>query len=1206
MRHFLAMKKMNREQQIRRYGEQLTSLLGRSLGVVSAGAVALPRSLYRESLVARWRDDPTPDADLARSARAAGAGPMESSRMALPEREFFAEWLQSPAREPLLLLGPVGAGKSCLIESLALVLAEELRHWSALDRAALPYVPIVAPLRFARGDFPDSLRDSAAQLIRRSTSQGDFPLSNDLIEALQSEGKAVYLLDGFDELPALDAGHVRRHIARLAGETPVLLASRPGHGAEDVVGHRARHYTIEPLSPEEVNEYVSLYVTEYRGAGSATSAEARECLEHARSGQIREAVRRPLYLRAWCDHWWARRAAPATQGDLHWRQFITCVSQRGTPIFESTTSPLGPQEALVEELADWIGELGCQFASRDFASISRDDPAIHSLLIKGRGLRVGENTYSLVTLAHAAGFLVYDLGERLVSMPKVFLVEYLIARHLARRAEADVAGKRVFIEHFRRWIWRRSHQNLLDHLFDVLWHGGQGQRDLARDLLTWIVRVGQCDSLRVKTSQEVADSDLIYPFALSALRWFDLDPSPTMEERQAIQVAVQETMLSLASTGRLWMFIQPYDGPPLSKSLISALLRRMAGHIVVHSRSLFDSGISPSAKLVERACAADAASLFREWLSVLKNLLARQTEQGYSLPAALILLRSALREASSRLPEQEVPGVLAQLIPLPDSSSRDPNLWDHVLAAIGQRVSSRQALPLLSLQIPRLAAAPECDQLSWRWFVEGACEGLHEEDAAALVAAAIEQHNDLQHARDGEGGGRDDFSSLLWRTVIEKSARRLAPSVAIKLAKRAIASRGKISDRQRLSQLAAMSGACARLPSEQARGVINTLLDQQTKVQAAHEIDLIRAGIIAAAGRLPGSDVPAAIDQLRSQGKVDALDGVAFRQIAAAAGRADECDAERLLEQFMEAHQRAKETPHQLDWREPIAQAAKRMSPRGAETSMRKWLTMNAKRDRRQQEAICAALEGVARQVRSEETAFLVELALAKEKRLGEGVFNIVANLAERFPSAEARRWVNQWLEQARKHPERKDSYRRIARAAANCVPASEAHEVCAMLLRAEESLAACRMAVESGTIGIRSERVAAGSDNGAKERVRLVPFERSGMILDEPMRCAPAGIRKLIAAGEDLDSNQRLLLQALATAAAKARRMRADQGEWLSMSPWFTAAGVTRQRVNHQELIAGLIRLELVEVKTAGKWTHYRITPTGSDYLSRLAEAKT
>jgi HEAT repeat protein len=426
-------------------------------------------------------------------------------------------------RPRVVVLGDPGSGKSTLLRHIAYAVAcgtaEDVGQ-AALER--LPILIRIVQFSQAHGADPTLTLD---WYIRQACEPRWAPLLQHVLDA----GEALVLLDGLDEV--IDA-HQRKGMAeaihRLAADYPgnaFLVTSRiVGYQAARLSGDFA-HYTIQPLPPERIAEFVAKwYAAVEREAGETElSQEARERAEELRRTiQERPGIQRlaenPLLLTIIALVNWRGRKLPNRRVELY--------AHAAETLIESWPYRRQGVELDVERVIRLLSPVAYRvFAARSGGDMAEDEllPLLSEAICRVDG--VGERTAEayadefLGQISERSGIFRergYDeRGRRVFGFLHLTFAEYFTARYLAGLWEGlgeDAGARREFLRryaHVPRWrealLLMAGDVGLRDNdraeratrlVGDILTLGSDYEDRLHRDLLL----AGQClaDDLRVQ------------------------------------------------------------------------------------------------------------------------------------------------------------------------------------------------------------------------------------------------------------------------------------------------------------------------------------------------------------------------------------------------------------------------------------------------------------------------------------------------------------------------------------------------------------------------------------------------------------------------------------------------------------------------------------------------------------------------------------
>ncbi len=347
---------------LRDYAQRLRRLFG-SLGRLSDSGVAVSRAHHVSMNLrlipqtgrlageqARWESRPNTDTAASFSR----------------EEELVEQWCEAqrtaPQPRPLLIVAPLGSGKSVLLETIAYKLGRLLESWAEEPSGASPpLVPMPVRLRALR--FAHDEVDRFHGFLTRSQhvlspADRSGTLSDTLFRQLLDAGALLCLFDGLDELPDLsEQGNIRRKVidsAWVATRGFFVVTSRPICGDESALRDCIKH-EIQPLDDVDVRNLIRHV---------APSADLRHpaigAYESCSTG-VRSLLARPLFLTAWCRCPTALRTYGGVMAEL----YSQCFDHRraGLHLVQGDPITVRPQ----------LGALLKVFADGAFATRTHDD-----------------------------------------------------------------------------------------------------------------------------------------------------------------------------------------------------------------------------------------------------------------------------------------------------------------------------------------------------------------------------------------------------------------------------------------------------------------------------------------------------------------------------------------------------------------------------------------------------------------------------------------------------------------------------------------------------------------------------------------------------------------------------------------------------------------------------------------------------------------
>ncbi len=208
-------------------------------------------------------------------------------------------------RQPrAIILGDPGAGKTTLLRYVAYQLAKsnlnaDQRESSSTKDSQLPAaIADCLPVYVRIGLYAQHLKENPDATIADFAPQQDaqIPLSAELLQDAMHQGKALFLLDGLDEIIAAS---LRREVAqsvddfaRKHPDCPVIVTSRIVGYREASLGNEFAQFTIRPFDDAEVVEFIRCW---YKSLGMPGSADSLINSIQA-SDPIRKLASNPLLL----------------------------------------------------------------------------------------------------------------------------------------------------------------------------------------------------------------------------------------------------------------------------------------------------------------------------------------------------------------------------------------------------------------------------------------------------------------------------------------------------------------------------------------------------------------------------------------------------------------------------------------------------------------------------------------------------------------------------------------------------------------------------------------------------------------------------------------------------------------------------------------------------------------------------------------------
>ncbi len=328
------------EQPVRMTAVERSSVLGRYLAHVigtnrylqlqgiSAGGRVVNIELDRIYIKLRTtRQRTVQDAEMdAWMAEQAALAPGEAMRgqaqTALGETMTVSVEEALQAHKRLVVLGDPGSGKTTLLRYVALLYAQDMANQTAQTRRFLGlkeagHLPILLPLRglgaFLRQHRPDDGTDGHRILLdflQAAMSTERVQVDLGFFDPWLTQGKAVVLLDGLDEVPDAD---LRRRVARLVESFTLaypdcryVVTSRiVGYSGSARLGQDYATTTVQDFSMSDVAAFLErwqlLIAVGQKGPGPSAEADAQEQTQQLLTAirtndRIRELAINPLLL----------------------------------------------------------------------------------------------------------------------------------------------------------------------------------------------------------------------------------------------------------------------------------------------------------------------------------------------------------------------------------------------------------------------------------------------------------------------------------------------------------------------------------------------------------------------------------------------------------------------------------------------------------------------------------------------------------------------------------------------------------------------------------------------------------------------------------------------------------------------------------------------------------------------------------------------
>ena len=390
----------------------------------------------------------------ARDLRLAGRPPTKEEIEVMGERVSEPQPVLKLLQEKnnLILLGDPGSGKTTFLKYLTVRLA--LGHWQELELGNR--LPILLPLsayadQLEKGEIalPDFIHHYYHQ-------QGlDLPL-DDLIKIALDKGQALFLLDGLDEVRALEKRHlvVERVISFVAFHKPAgnqfILSSRiVGYNDVRPQGHSLVECTLIDFEPEDVAAFIDNWTQAIeRALRSGNTPEAQRVAKEEKEGLL-HAVRHspgvgqlaanPLLLTILALMKRQGVALPERRAELYDQYVKTLI--RHWNLTRSLNRPAAPDLDVVETsrilaaLALWMQE---NSPGRGLVKQAETERQLQAIYRQRGHARPEQAARELLQAVREYAGLLVARGERQYGFIHLTFQEYLAAVGIAQLGQLGV------------------------------------------------------------------------------------------------------------------------------------------------------------------------------------------------------------------------------------------------------------------------------------------------------------------------------------------------------------------------------------------------------------------------------------------------------------------------------------------------------------------------------------------------------------------------------------------------------------------------------------------------------------------------------------------------------------------------------------------------------------------------------------------------
>ncbi|NIM14207.1 MAG: SUMF1/EgtB/PvdO family nonheme iron enzyme [Candidatus Aminicenantes bacterium] len=267
--------------------------------------------------------------------------PFYKKRITLPEKALDIEepsYIDIEAlvgrKSRILLRGGAGTGKTTLIKHLAYTVTHDL-----CTPDLKGYLPVMVFLKDLWLIFYEKLQEGRKKVVFEDLlflylKKTECPLNLDIISGYLSQQKALFLIDGLDEVP----DHLRKDLVKIISQfqftnkkNRFLLTGRP-HG---IAGPAVSHFKddlqdIEPLDDKMVEDFIKKWFKAVSGKAKGVGKETAGAMlsDVGRHEHISVFTQNPLLLTAVCILYQDGKRIPEQRADLYNRIIDNLIHRR--------------------------------------------------------------------------------------------------------------------------------------------------------------------------------------------------------------------------------------------------------------------------------------------------------------------------------------------------------------------------------------------------------------------------------------------------------------------------------------------------------------------------------------------------------------------------------------------------------------------------------------------------------------------------------------------------------------------------------------------------------------------------------------------------------------------------------------------------------------------------------------------------------------
>ncbi|NBH06890.1 NACHT domain-containing protein [Amycolatopsis sp. SID8362] len=359
----------------------------------------------------------------------------------------------------ILIQGDAGAGKSTLLQWIAITAVRRrfvgrLSDWNGR-------VPFLIRLR----DFSENRLPSGDEFLLHANAPQWGPVPEGWVDRVAEAGRALFLIDGVDELPEQERAKVREWLRGLNVRFPeclVVVTSRPSEGTQQwLVADKFHPVTLEPMNPQDVRIFIERWhnalLDSTAGLEIALPCPREDVPGHQRSllvhldsrPHLRALARNPLLCAMICALNLDRRAnLPRDRMTLYEAALDMLLERRDAdkrvPVGGGAQLSAVEKRALLRALAWWLNENGR-------AEMSREE-AIHQLRLKIASMPgvTQKPEEVLLHLLERSGLVRQPVIGRIDFVHRTFQ-EFLAAKEVVERDSID-----LLINNASSDLWRET------------------------------------------------------------------------------------------------------------------------------------------------------------------------------------------------------------------------------------------------------------------------------------------------------------------------------------------------------------------------------------------------------------------------------------------------------------------------------------------------------------------------------------------------------------------------------------------------------------------------------------------------------------------------------------------------------------------------------------------------------------------------------